>query len=162
MPEPPRFTGATFSVAFTVSETEPELAVRRRVLEAHNGVVEDVVACAASVAGAWDGDATSERAALVDPLEQRLRETGVLADLPTVLTAAVDAAGGELSATPVAAPPYVVVTSTGPLLRATIDRGRLVVAFRTFAVERGTDESDVSYVHRDVTPEEALDVSLEE
>ena len=144
-----------------MNETELERAVRRRVLGAHASVVEDVVACAGSVAEAWDGDATSDRAALVEPLEERLRETGVLADLPTVLAAAVDAAGGELSATPVAAPPYVVITSTGPLLRATIDQGRLVVAVRTFAVERDTDEGGVSYAHRDVVPEEALDVSLE-
>jgi hypothetical protein len=161
LPEPWCFTASASSIESTVSETKPETAVRRRIRADHADVVDRVAECSAAVAAAWDGDATADRAALVDPLERRLRETGVLADLPAVLIDAVDAAGGELAATPVAAPPYVVVTSTGPLLRATVDAGRLVVAFRTFAVERGGDGGGVRYVHRGVAPAETLAVSLE-
>jgi hypothetical protein len=53
---------------------------------------------------------------------------------PAALETAVDAAGLELAAEPVAAPPYVVVASTGPLCRGSTDDGRLVLAMRAFAL----------------------------
>jgi hypothetical protein len=59
-----------------------------------------------------------------------------------VRAAAAAAAGGQLQAEPVAAPPYVAVTSVGPVLRATLPGGRLVVTVRVFAVERGSEGTD--------------------
>lgn len=56
----------------------------------------------------------------------------VLHQLPDVLVSTVDELGGVLGAAPVPAPPYVVVTSRGVLLRATLERGRLVVELRAF------------------------------
>lgn len=114
--------------------------------------------CADAVVAAWDGDGTADREALVGPFERRLREAGVHSSLPAVLTDAVAAAGYDLAADPVAAPPYVVVTSTGPLLRATVADGRLVVAFRSFAVD--SDGDGVRYVRRDAAAEDVLEVSL--
>jgi hypothetical protein len=58
-----------------------------------------------------------------------------------------------MPAPPVAAPPYVVVTSEGVVLRATIPDGRLVVTLRVFDVERG---AETRYVRRST-----VDVSVE-
>ena len=65
--------------------------------------------------------------ATVDSLDR----AGVLDAAPAVLRECVAAAGDELAADPVAAPPYVVVTGEGVLLRATLDR-RLLVHVRAF------------------------------
>jgi hypothetical protein len=70
-------------------------------------------------------------------LERLLDEGGVTAHLPRALAGAVDAVGRRLRATPVADAPYVVVSGRGPLLRATLADGRLVVCLAVFEVERG-------------------------
>jgi hypothetical protein len=110
-------------------------AARECVLD-HADVLDAVAASADAVAGDWPGARTRDASAVADPLAAELRERGVLAALPELLAAAVDAAGGALQADPVPAPPYVAVTSRGPVLRATLDEGRLVV---TLAVFRVTD-----------------------
>ena len=112
-------------------------AAREYVREEHADVVARVDSCADAVAASWDEDSVEDAAAVSAPLEACLAEAGVLDELPGVLAGAVDAAGGELRAPPVAAPPYVVVTSRGPLLRATLDGGRLVVRFDAFRVADG-------------------------
>ncbi|WP_336344475.1 hypothetical protein [Halalkalicoccus ordinarius] len=53
-----------------------------------------------------------------------------------------------------AAPPYVTVTSRGPVLRATLSSGRLVVRIVLFDVER----DPVRYVRRGGRPEDVLRV----
>ena len=112
---------------------DPE-AARDHVESEHADVVVAVETCADAVAESWDGNRTTDASAVADRLEACLGEHGVLEALTRVLAGAVDAAGGELRAEPVAAPPYVVVTSRGPLLRATLDGGRLVVRIGAFRV----------------------------
>ncbi len=116
--------------------SEPSRAARRRIRRDHATVLEGIDACADRVAASWDGDAATDRADVVDPLRAELESMGVLARLPDVLVDAVDATGHALPASPVAAPPYVAVTSRGPVLRATIDPGRLVVRVDAFEVVR--------------------------
>lgn len=115
-----------------------------------------ILTCADAVARSWDGKATTERAAVVEPFEYALERTGVLDGLPAVLVSAVDALGEKLRAEPVAVPPYVTVTSVGPVLRATLDTGRLVVTIRAFDVER----DPTRYVRQTVDPADALCVVL--
>ena len=122
---------------------DPESA-RECVTAEHADVVAGVGACADTVADSWADPTADDGAAVAGALEACLAESGVLDALPHVLAAAVRAAGGSLPATPVAAPPYVAVTSRGPVLRATLDAGRLVVELRTF---RLTDEH--RYARRD-------------
>lgn len=113
-------------------------AARECVATEHADVVAAVGACADAVSDSRDGLAGSDGTAVAAALESCLAESGTLDALPGVLAAAVDAAGGTLSAEPVAAPPYVAVTSRGPVLRATLDEGRLVVELRAF---RLTDDN---------------------
>jgi hypothetical protein len=130
--------------------TDPALesAAREYLLDAHEETVASVLRCADRVAGTWEADATTDREAIVEPLSRQLRETGLLARFPNVLSGAVSAAGLSMRATPVPAPPYVTVTGRGPMLRATVSAGRLVVLLRAFDVihegetryVRGTDD----------------------
>lgn len=117
--------------------SSPVRAARRRIERDYGWLLERVDACADEVAETWDGSATTDRDAVVEPLRAGLEESGVLARLPSVLEAAVDATGHDLPTMPVAAPPYVVVTSRGAVLRATIPPGRLVIRFDAFDVARG-------------------------
>jgi hypothetical protein len=139
-------------------------AVREHLLSVHGDVLEAVLACADGVAERWDGDATTDRDQVVGPLERALDRAGVTGRLPNVLADAVGVAGGTLRAEPVAAPPYVAVTSVGPVLRATLPGGRLVVTVRVFAVERGSEGTDgaagVRYTCGPGTAAEALAVEF--
>lgn len=143
---------------------------RERVLDAHAETVETVLRCADAVAAKWPAESATDRSAVADPLRRELEAAGAWARLPEVLAAAVDAAGFSLPATPVAAPPYVAVTSKGPILRATVSDGRLVVLLQAFEVERDDSgrgpESPGSprvpkYVRGPETPGESVQVTLE-
>ncbi len=130
-------------------------SVRSYVLSDHAALVDHVSDCADAVAADWDHGRTTDRDAVVRPLERALEATGALDRFPAVLSGAARAAGYELRAPPVAAPPYVVVTSRGPMLRATLDDGRLVVTLRLFDVERG---SQTTYVRGSDDPTEIVRV----
>ena len=106
------------------------------VLDAHGDLLETVLACADAVTESWDGEATTDRRAVVESFEHALDSRGVTDRFPTVLVGVVETLGAELSATPVPAPPYVVITSLGPMLRATLSKTRLVITIRVFDIER--------------------------
>lgn len=106
-------------------------AVRDHLLSDRRPWVATALDCADAVAAGWDGEATHDREQVVPPYRAALDRAGVLDAAPVVLRECVAAAGDELAADPVAAPPYVVVTGEGVLLRATLDR-RLLVHVRAF------------------------------
>ncbi|MCU4742090.1 hypothetical protein [Natronoglomus mannanivorans] len=119
---------------------EPVVRVaRRRIQREHVTVCDGIDYCADQVVADWTSDRVTDREAVVEPLRDCLESSGILDRLPLVLSDAVDATGHELAATPVGAPPYVVVTSRGPVLRATIDPGRLVIRFDAFEVCSGSE-----------------------
>jgi len=139
--------------------SHPVRDVRRRIRTDHPSIVDGIDACADAVAARWDTARTTDSEAVADGLHRALAEAGVLEALSRVLADAVDATGYELRATPVPAPPYVVVTSRGPMLRATIDPGRLVIRFDVFEVVRDpAPDRPPSYRRLDGT---RLAVSLE-
>lgn len=119
--------------------SSPVRAARRRIEDEHTAIVAGVDHCAEQVAVPWDTSRTTDSDHVVGPLRSVLESTGLLAQLPLVLADVVEATGYELRARPVPAPPYVVVTSRGPMLRATIDPGRLVIRFDVFEVVRDPD-----------------------
>lgn len=133
-------------------------AVREHVLETHRETLVAVQECADAVAAGREcaAGATDGRTLAAD-LERELRREGVLDAFPDLLAGAVAAAGRELTATPVAAPPYVAVTSVGPVARATVGDERLVIAIEVFGVERG---EYARYVRRPRRPAESLTVEL--
>ena len=116
--------------------THPVRDARRRIRTDHASIVDGIDACADAVAASWEPTRMTDSEAVADGLHRTLADAGVLEALPDVLVDAVAATGYELRASPVPAPPYVVVTSRGPMLRATIDPGRLVIRFDAFEVVR--------------------------
>lgn len=151
--------------------TDPELAVRRYVLSEHMETVTSLLRCTDSVAESWNNEATADgtnattdgersttdREAVVEPFSHELRESGLLAEFPTILSGAVSAGGFSMQATPVPAPPYVAITTRGPVLRAAVSAGRLVISFRVFDVVR---DDKVRYVRGADDPETAVSVEL--
>lgn len=123
----------------------PEAVVRERLLAEHGPLFDAVDAVADAVADRWTGRETSDgrattddRDAVVPAMREALEAAGALEHLPGLLATGADALGVGLPASPVAAPPYLVVTATGPVVRATLpDAGRLVVTVRVFTVDRG-------------------------
>jgi hypothetical protein len=123
--------------------------VTEHVLAGHRETVAAVLAAADEAATTLEEPAG--RAPLVAAMDDRL-DDGVRADLVALLRDAVDAADRELQAEPVPAPPYLVVTARGPLVRATLPDSRLVVLVGAF------ERADGGYVRADVAPEDAVDV----
>ncbi|MBP1985686.1 hypothetical protein [Halolamina salifodinae] len=124
-------------------------AAREQLLAAHESTIDATLAAADAVAADWprldDGrPATTDRDALVAPLRAELEDRGVLGTYPRVLADAVEAAGDRLPARPVPAPPYVVLTSTGPVLRGTVDDGRYVIRIDCFEIVREPDGVDAA------------------
>jgi hypothetical protein len=107
--------------------------------------------------------ATADRETIGPVFSAVLDDRGILSELPELLTAAVEAAGYDLPARPVSAPPYVAITSTGAVLRATVADGRIVVRVDCFEVVRGVDgagKNGVVYARTATEPAAALAVAL--
>ncbi|QFU83557.1 hypothetical protein [Natronorubrum aibiense] len=137
----------------------PVRDARRRIEDEHAAIVEGIDHCAEQIAEPWDTARTTDRDAVATQLRSALEATGLLEQLPLVLTDVVAATGHELQAQPVPAPPYVVITSRGPMLRATIDPGRLVIRFDAFDIVRDDEPGrPPAYRRRDGI---RLEVSLE-
>lgn len=135
-------------------------AARERLLAEHAELLATVLDCGDAVAADFEATvdgtpATRDSRSIREPLQATLERAGVLAQLPAVLVDAVDAAGASMPAKPVAAPPYVVVTSTGPTLRATLDGTRLIVRIEVFSV------ADGAFVRRNTSPADALSLAVE-
>lgn len=135
-------------------------AAREHLLTGRRGIVEGTIECAGRVAASWGDAGTTERGAAVDTLRAVLSETGLLGTYPSVLAECVAAAGGRLRAEPVADPPYVVVTAVGPVLRATLDGGRLVVTLGVLDVKRSGEAGRPRYVRGAATPGAAVEVEV--
>lgn len=117
----------------------PVRDARRRIRERHRSVVDEINDCADRVAAPWDTSRTTNPDAVVDQFHAALAERGVLERLAHVLADVAEATGYQLHGRPVPAPPYVVVTSRGPVLRGTLDPGRLVIEFDAFEVIRDSE-----------------------
>jgi hypothetical protein len=76
-------------------------------------------------------------------LRTSLRNQEILCDLPDILKTGIDTLGYELATEPVAAPPYLTVTSLGPVLRGSVEDGRMVI---TIGVFRLSSEDPRRYV----------------
>lgn len=109
-----------------------ESAIEAHIQEAHPGVLDAVAAAAATASSDWPADGVSSGRVVREQFDQALTAHGVRPDLVEVLKGAVGATGQSLQSSPVPAPPYVVVTSLGVCLRATLEDVRLVVELRAF------------------------------
>lgn len=143
---------------------DPEAAAREYILSEHGETIAAVIRCADVVAESWPDEATTgetsmttDREKVVEPLSRELHKFGLLAEFPSILAESVSAAGCSMQATPVPAPPYVALTSRGPILRATVSAGRLVVSLDVFDVVR---DGRTRYVRGESTPKNVVSVEL--
>lgn len=110
--------------------------LNREILETHGDLIGAVIDSAAELAGVIDSWPVSDPETIRVPLEQSLRADGLLDPLLGMLETGAGALGETIQGQPVAAPPYLVVTSRGPMCRGTLSNGRrLVIELRLFAVE---------------------------
>jgi hypothetical protein len=127
--------------------------VRDRILADHAMALAATVEAAEVVANSRNGPAI-HREEVVEPLTAVLERVGVIEQYPEIITTAVDTLGESLPASLVVGPPYVTITATGPVLRASLPSGRLVIRLAVFTVERNPKR----YVRRGETPEEILEI----
>jgi hypothetical protein len=133
-----------------------ESKVSDRILTTHRRTVDEILDVAEAVVETT-GERTSTAETIVEPLRARLEERSLVERLRDVLVTGVAATDERLQAAPIAGPPYVVVTSRGPLCRGTLTDGRrLVVELQLFAVERRPR----TYSYLAPTPDECLFVSV--
>ena len=111
-----------------------------------------------AVADEWAGETTTDRTAVADALESRLRADGTADALLGIVATVADALDTTPPAEPVARPPYFVVTGEGPMVRVSLDDPpvRVVVLLRAFQVDsdgRGAVYRRTDDVHVEVTVE---------
>ncbi|MFC6731666.1 MULTISPECIES: hypothetical protein [unclassified Haladaptatus] len=129
--------------------------IQRALVAEYSETIRETLRCADAVSEAWPDESVRDREHLVEPFRALLTDRGVLSTYPAMLATAVEAGGETMQAQPVAAPPYVVVTSTGPLLRATLPAGRLVIRIEAFDV---VGSGPPTYRRAKSSPDAALSV----
>lgn len=127
---------------------EPADAARKYAVEVHRETIGAVLDAADAVAAGLDQPAPRDEAAraLAGAIGDETR-----AALVDLLGGAVSATGRELLAEPVPASPYLVVTARGPLVRATLADGRLILLVRAF------ERTEWGYVRADGDPSAAVE-----
>ena len=132
-------------------------AVQSALCESHRETLQATVALGRHVADSWETDRVRSSRPITEPFRRGMVASGLDKRLIRLLVDAVSASGGQLGGQPVAAPPYLVAASRGPICRATMRDGRrLVVELQLFGVERNPR----SYVFLNPSPEECLQVEV--
>lgn len=128
--------------------------LERPVLARKRETIAAVVRAGATVATEeTTGDPQAHRGALERAVESRALAPRLL----DVLETAADCRGTSIDGEPVPAPPYLAITSRGPICRGTLATGgRLIVRIELFAVS----SSPRRYQFRDPTPADALAIEL--
>jgi hypothetical protein len=103
-----------------------ESQIRDTLLEHCNETIAAITAAGAEIAEANDEPITEGETVRLH-LERRLRQRGLVEPLLSLLRTGASVVDGSLQGSPVPAPPYVVVTSRGPLCRGTFADGRRLV-----------------------------------
>lgn len=109
-------------------------AIAGQVTERHDETLEILADRADTVIERWEGPSTTEPTMITDGLRDAIQETGLESDLVGLLETAVGVTDRALAADPVPAPPYLSVTSRGPVLRGPVADGRVVVHIELFRV----------------------------
>ena len=109
------------SVSRLVEHTEPELLYR-------------IETAAERVVNTWSGTSVTDPSAVREPFVDAIDDLDVRPMACTLIGSVTDRFGLEAVASPVPAPPYVVVTTGKIVLRATLADGRLVMELAAFEV----------------------------
>lgn len=133
-------------------------AARTQLVGRHRETLLGVVELGRAVTNEWQTDRVTDPEEITEPLERLVDASNLGPSLLELLVDASQTIGGRLDGRPVPAPPYLLLTSRGPLCRGTLGDGRrVVVTLDLFEVKRNPP----AYVFLDPTPEECLDVAVE-
>ncbi|MFB6104805.1 MAG: hypothetical protein ABEJ57_06980 [Halobacteriaceae archaeon] len=116
---------------------DESVSVARAIRATHESVLAAVDRRGTEVTREWPADGLGDGRRAATDLDTAFRAEGILERLPPVLETAAATLGTAPVADPVAAPPYVVVTSRGPVLRATLPRWRVVLTLAVVTIETG-------------------------
>jgi len=137
--------------------TNVESDIRSSLLAEHWTTIADVIDAGERVANAWPDSSMSDPETVTTPLEHLLRSSGLTEDLLELVGDGMRSVGESPDEKMVPAPPYLTITSSGPICRATIpERGRLVIELELFTVDR--NPTRYRFLHPD--PETCLKVSV--
>lgn len=115
----------------------PEAAVATHVHEEFPDVLAAIADDVASATADWPAAGVHDSGRVRTAIRTALQTSGVGGRLPRILESAVTELDASLPVAPVAAPPYVVVTSEGVLLRATLADARLVIQLQVVTWTNG-------------------------
>lgn len=108
-----------------------------RLVSAHRDTITACIDAGRTVTDTWPTARVPDSDLIVPPLTDELGSVSLREPLLGLLYTAVDTTGYDLRGDPVPAPPYLVVTSRGPVCRGTLEDGRrLVVLLELFEVHR--------------------------
>lgn len=116
---------------------DSEHVVETHVRESFADVVAALEDAVAAATANWPADGVTDPGRVRADVRTALQQSGVRDRLPRVLATAVAELDASMRATPVGAPPYVVVTSEGVVLRATLDDARLVITLQVVTLTDG-------------------------
>ncbi len=131
--------------------------IKSRVLDAHRETITAVCDVGRAVTTSWQGSAVTDASRITESIHQQFEETTLPQRLLETLETAADTTDSQMQGSPVPAPPYLVVTSRGPVCRVTLEDGRRVVLlFELFTVDRRPR----AYQFRDPSPSTCLRVRI--
>lgn len=131
--------------------------IQDALLSAHRPTVVACIDAGRHVEKTWSGEVVTQSDRVVEPLGEILEASDLLSALLGPLQTAAETLGEPLTGTPVPAPPYVVVTSRGPMCRGTLADGhRVVVLLELFGISSRTR----AYTFRDPTPDDCLSIEI--
>ena len=111
--------------------------VETHVRETFSGTLTAIETAVQEATTGWPPGGVTDASRVRRDIRRALAESGFHRSLPRILESAIGELDASIPARPVAAPPYVVVTSEGVLLRATLADARLVIRIQVVAEEAG-------------------------
>lgn len=115
----------------------PAQVVESHVRETFSGTLTAIETAVQGATTGWPAGGVTDASRVRRDIRRALGASDVHQHLPTILESAIRELDASIPARPVAAPPYVVVTSEGVLLRATLADARLVITLQVVTREAG-------------------------
>lgn len=128
-----------------------ETEIRGYILENHHTTIESIMNCADRIEGSEP---------VKETLRHELESQNLYEDMLRVLEDVVEHHEIDLKASPVTKPPYIVVTSLGPILRISTSDRRIVLKIRVFNIKGRSEPPKNRYVRRGKTPSDVLEVEV--
>lgn len=147
----------TFTDSYSITMSQPTVQIRDHILETHFDTLSAIIEAGSEVESFWESKTVNKGTAVSGPLKLVLKDRNLVEPLHQILASSTESLEAELVKNTVQDPPYLNITSRGPVLRAPLSTGnRLVITIVLFGVSR----SPPRYRFLNPDPSEALDVQF--